>query len=271
MLYLGKNLRYLRKQKQWTQADLATKLNVNRSLIGAYEEGRSEPRLATLITLCEIFRVTVDELLQQPLENNSSTRQQERQSGQYLRILPVVVDGDGREGIPLVPQKAAAGYTRGYADMEFIEQLPIAHLPLPELQHNGTQRLFQIEGDSMLPLQPGTYILGSYVDNWQELRDYQCYIIITRNEGIVFKRLRNELRDKEQLWLMSDNPDYQPYPLPASEILEIWLARGSLQLEMPNLPHLPKGSPTQPNQDLHQAIAEVKQEITALKAQINKK
>ena len=271
MFYLGRNLRYLRKQKQWTQADLAARLNVNRSLIGAYEEGRSEPRLATLVTFSELFKVTVGELLQKPLENTSREQQQERLSGQYLRILPIVVDAEGREGIPLVPQKAAAGYTQGYADMEYIEQLPTAHLPLPELQHIGTQRLFQIEGESMLPLLPGTYILGSYVENWQELKDYQCYVIITRNEGIVYKRLRNELPEKEQLWLMSDNPDYAPYSLPAGEILEIWKAEGSIQLELPDLPHLPKGRAPSETENLYQAIQQVKEEVTALKAQINKK
>ena len=48
MSYAGKNLRYLRKSRNWTQEEFAIKLNIKRSLIGAYEEERAEPKLEVL-------------------------------------------------------------------------------------------------------------------------------------------------------------------------------------------------------------------------------
>ncbi|MFX8289527.1 helix-turn-helix transcriptional regulator, partial [Acinetobacter baumannii] len=41
MSYAGKNFRYLRKLRGWTQEEFANKINVKRSLIGAYEEERA--------------------------------------------------------------------------------------------------------------------------------------------------------------------------------------------------------------------------------------
>ena len=44
----GKNLKYLRKLRGWTQEEFAVKLGIKRSLLGAYEEERAEPRLDTI-------------------------------------------------------------------------------------------------------------------------------------------------------------------------------------------------------------------------------
>ncbi len=49
------NLKFLRKKNGLTQAQLAEKLNIKRSLIGAYEEGRAEPRLSTLVNISRLF------------------------------------------------------------------------------------------------------------------------------------------------------------------------------------------------------------------------
>src|SRR5438093_8271653 len=63
MSYAGRNLRYLRKLRGWTQEEFASKLRIKRSLVGAYEEERAEPRLDVLENLCSIFKLSLDELL----------------------------------------------------------------------------------------------------------------------------------------------------------------------------------------------------------------
>ena len=59
----GKNLKYLRKLRGWTQEEFAAKLSIKRSLLGAYEEERAEPRIEVLESVGEIFKLTLDELL----------------------------------------------------------------------------------------------------------------------------------------------------------------------------------------------------------------
>ncbi len=237
MNYLAENIRHLRKQKQLTQADLAAKLGVNRSLIGAYEEGRSEPRLKTIQTLCMLFKVNYQQILGVDLreENAPQASKTKDLTGSKLRILPIAVDEEGQEKISLVPQKASAGYTQGFADVEFIERLHTAVLPFPELPRERTYRVFQIEGDSMLPVQPGTYLLGEYVENWQEIKDNRPYVVITANDGIVFKRVQNEIKEKARLWMISDNKVYKPYALPVNEVLEVWYVRGMISFDLPDV------------------------------------
>ena len=52
-----------RKQKKWTQEDLARRLGVERSAVAKWESGKSQPQAACLIALAEIFGCTVDEIL----------------------------------------------------------------------------------------------------------------------------------------------------------------------------------------------------------------
>tara|TARA_R110001592_G_scaffold17518_2_gene73738 strand:+ start:31966 stop:32802 length:837 start_codon:yes stop_codon:yes gene_type:complete len=261
--YLGSNLRILRKQKNWTQADLANTLKVNRSLIGAYEEARSEPRLATLQILCHIFKVSLEDLLNKPLDKKAPSK---ISNPGNLRILPVATEANGDELISLIPQKAAAGYTQGYADSEYIESLKAISLPLPELQQSGTLRIFQIEGDSMLPVQPGSYIIGEFVEDWRSIKNNLSYILLTLNDGIVYKRVENELAQNNRLLLKSDNRDYKPYYLDGDQILELWLAKGVLSFQVPQEQDIRDAE----NNLILASLEEMRKEMQQLKQKLEK-
>ena len=55
--------KFLRKKEALTQEQLATKIGVKRAMIGAYEEGRAEPRLHTLQHLAAYFQVRLDDFV----------------------------------------------------------------------------------------------------------------------------------------------------------------------------------------------------------------
>ncbi|EMI15206.1 helix-turn-helix domain-containing protein [Bacillus safensis] len=57
------NLKRLRNQYDFNQSDLAALLNISKSNISKYESGDLEPSLKTLIQLCKIFKVSMDELI----------------------------------------------------------------------------------------------------------------------------------------------------------------------------------------------------------------
>ena len=48
------------------------------------------------------------------------------------------------------------------------------------------------------------------------------YVVLTLNEGLVFKQLTNELAERGCFQLISLNTAYKPYELAATEIREIW-------------------------------------------------
>lgn len=232
MNFLGSNIRFLRKQKGLTQADLAAKINVNRSLIGAYEEGRSEPRLNTIQLLCSYFKINLQDIITKDLNNSSGFSPDIE--GNKLRVLPIAIDSSGSEQICLIPQKAAAGYTHGYSDLGYIENLQTAQLPFQELANERTHRIFQIQGDSMLPTPSGSYIITEYVENWRDIKNNECYVLLTESDGVVYKRVLNDIGENKKLILQSDNAEYEPYSIAISEVLEVWKAKGVLSFEVPD-------------------------------------
>jgi transcriptional regulator with XRE-family HTH domain len=225
------NIRYLRKQSGYTQAQLAEKLDIKRSLVGAYEEGRAEPKLSTLVNVARLFDVSLDELITADLSDPGYKPSVASSGGGKLRVLAITVDQDDRENIELVPHKASAGYLNGYADPEFIEELP--RFKLPTLGSGGTYRAFEISGDSMLPLASGTVIVGRFVEDWQTIKDGTPCIIVSEKEGVVFKRVYNKLKETSTLRLHSDNPLYTPYELPVEDVVEIWEAKSYISSTFP--------------------------------------
>ena len=68
----AENLKTLRKQKGFTQEELAIRLNVVRQTISKWEKGLSVPDAELLIRLSEIFEVSVSELLGSKIENEEN-------------------------------------------------------------------------------------------------------------------------------------------------------------------------------------------------------
>jgi transcriptional regulator with XRE-family HTH domain len=228
-MQLSENMRFLRKEAGLTQAELAERLGVNRPVIGAYEEGRAEPRIQTLKLMAHFFKVSVDDLLDKDLSTGEHSSDI---SGKSLRVLAVPVDGEvGEERATLVPVKAAAGYLSGFGDMDFVSSLPQFSMPFPELPADRTYRVFQIEGDSMLPIPPKSYVIAEYVQDWTDLKTDERYVFLTKDEGVVFKRVRTHSH-KRSYELISDNPAYKPYFIKQSQVLEVWKVRGVIGFDL---------------------------------------
>ena len=64
----GENLKTLRKNKGFTQEELAARLNVVRQTVSKWEKGQSVPDSEMLVSLAEIFEVPVSQLLGGPIE-----------------------------------------------------------------------------------------------------------------------------------------------------------------------------------------------------------
>ncbi|GAO41253.1 XRE family transcriptional regulator [Flavihumibacter petaseus] len=213
MSYAGKNLKYLRKLRGWTQEDFAAKLKIKRSLLGAYEEERAEPRLEVLEIVSDIFKVSLDELFLKDLGETKGNYIAKRRA-QKLASEPTTIQ--------FVPVKAAAGYLAGYADPEFIDELNTFTLPMLA---PGTYRAFEIMGDSMLPTPSGSVIVGEKIEDLEGLKNSNTYIVVSKQEGIVYKRIMKSPKAKHRYTLVSDNPVYQPYQVEAADIVEVWQAQ----------------------------------------------
>ena len=60
---IGEKIKELRKQKGWTQEELAEKLFVSRTAVSKWESGKGTPNIDSLKDISAIFAVSIDELL----------------------------------------------------------------------------------------------------------------------------------------------------------------------------------------------------------------
>jgi transcriptional regulator with XRE-family HTH domain len=226
-MYLSTNIKFLRKRKRLTQSGLGELLGINRSGVNNYENGSAVPPVQVLIALSDLFHISIDTLLR---INLSKLRESQLYliehgsdvfvKGNELRVLTTTVDSRNRDNIELVSIRAKAGYTTGYFDPEFIAGLPVFQLPF--LSKEKKYRTFQVSGDSMPPIPDKSWVTGEYVQDLNDIIDGGLYIVLTLNEGIVLKKVKNELKTKGTLRMISTNPEYAPYDLPLSEVREVW-------------------------------------------------
>jgi transcriptional regulator with XRE-family HTH domain len=245
----NKNLKYLRKLRGWTQEEFAKKLRIKRSLLGAYEEERADPRMEVLEVVADMFKLTLDDLLRKELSENK---------GSYISKRRAQKLASGRADIPFVPVKAAAGYLAGFADPDFIDELNTFTLPMLS---GGDYRAFEIVGDSMLPTPSGSVIVCDKVDNLEDVKSNNTYIVVSRTEGVVYKRMMKNNKLKNKYTLVSDNPSYQPYTVNAEDILEVWQAQ--MIISKAN---------TQQRWDVNQLaglVNNLQQQVTVLKKRMN--
>ncbi len=211
------NIRHLRKLKGFSQEQFAEELVWTRSMVGSYEEGRSEPSIDKLIELSNYFDIPIDILVKNDLRAAKDTSFIE--VGNKRVLFPVTVNEINEDLIDIIPAKASAGYLQGYADPEYIEQLQKIKLPfLP----TGTHRAFPISGDSMLPVKDGSFVVARFVEDINEVKNGRTYIVLTKEDGLVYKRVYNKIKEEKSLILHSDNKIYAPYKVDIENIMELW-------------------------------------------------
>jgi len=224
-MYFAENLKFLRKRRQKSQMDLATELELTRTTLSGYEKN-VQPPFRVLIKISEYFNISLDALIKYKLDVLSEFQLSQIEkgfdvdvTGNKLRLLTISVDSEGKENIEMVPVKAQAGYTNSYGDLDFIAGLP--KFKLPFLPEEKTYRTFQIQGDSMLPIKEGSWVTCSFVENWNDIKDGKACIVVTKDDGIVFKLVYKRLNEGNFL-LVSSNRNYSPYEISVSQVLEIW-------------------------------------------------
>ena len=222
---MGKNIRHLRSLKKLSQEELSDELGITRARLGSYEEGRNDPPTELLIKISEFFHVAVDAILKADL--TKADLKGLLNIGKNRMLFPIAVDKEGNDLVEVIPIKAQAGYTTGYSDPQFISKLPIMNLPfLP----TGKHRAFSIRGDSMPPLKPNDYVVAKYLESVNDIKEGQTYVVLTKNDGIVYKRLSNVNKKTGTVELHSDNKNYKPYELSFTDIIEVWKYECAIKL-----------------------------------------
>jgi transcriptional regulator with XRE-family HTH domain len=265
-MFLSSNIKFLRKRMERTQDDVATSLGMKRSTLSGYENGIAQPAMEALIAFSNYFNIAIDTLIRVDLSKlpESQMRQLERGydvflTGSNLRVLTTTIGKDNEENIELVSEKAKAGYKSGFADPEYISVLPTFRLPF--LSKQKKYRTFQVTGDSMLPIPDGSWVTGVFIQDWNSIRDKDAYIVLTMEEGIVFKVVENKIKSDGKLVLHSLNPAYETFEILAKDIREIWQFINFISSEIP-------GNEMVVQSQLIKTVQAMKQEIKAIQVKL---
>jgi len=266
-MYFNSNIKFMRKRRGRTQDDIAIALEMKRSTLSGYENGVAQPAIEALIRFSNYFNIAIDTLIRVDLQkmSESQLRQMERGydvflKGSNLRVLATTVNPDNEDNIELVSEKAKAGYASGFADPEYISILPTFRLPF--LSKQKKYRTFQVSGDSMLPIEHGAWVTGVFVQDWTTIRDKDAYIILTIEEGVIFKVVENQIRNEGKLVLHSLNPVYKPYDLMVKDIREVWQF---IHFISPKIPE----NITNSTYQLVETVRQLKQEIRVIQTKLN--
>lgn len=83
---LGKTLQELRKEKNISQEDMAEILNVSRQTISNWENSKSYPDILALIKLCDVYKISLDDLLKDDQKLLDSIKKENKKKNKLITI-----------------------------------------------------------------------------------------------------------------------------------------------------------------------------------------
>ncbi|TDE17540.1 helix-turn-helix transcriptional regulator [Dyadobacter psychrotolerans] len=129
--------------------------------------------------------------------------------------------------IQWVAQNQSKEYLAHYQNPAFLTQLPLFQLPnLP----SGYYRAFESGADFIYP---GSLLVGTFVRNWYEIQNGSPYIFVLRNQGFLYRRAFNQVKEKGLLLLNSDISGIPDIQIPLHDVLEVWDIKAFVSLRMP--------------------------------------
>lgn len=235
MSYIGKNIKKIRAVRKLSQAAFADLFNLARPSVGAYEEGRSEPKIDTIIAIANHFSLSTDALLRKELTVNElysfdilkgefDPTQMPPALGKSLKSLKKVDSfhiGEYSQGIPLVEKDNGLEYIVNLQNKDFIINLKRIHLPA---DRKGILRAFVHTGDEMFyhdrGIHDGDILLGNKLESIpKKIKAETVYVLVT-SKGLITRRIFAV--DENDIQLHADNAAYENIKITKEDMIELW-------------------------------------------------
>lgn len=222
MSYFGKNIKKIRTVKRLSQSAFSDLFELSRAAIGAYEEGRAEPRIETVITIAKYFGISTDSLLTKELTINAIY-----QYDFFKHNRPPETDSKksevthSRHFIPLVYIHKTTDYIAHCRSKRFIESLPTVYFPVPTtlvvraFEHSSNEMVYEGCG-----LHHGDILIcKSLKKNAFEKICLNKIHVCVLDEEIVVRRIT---ANGSHLTLAADNPAFGNREIDTQQVVEIW-------------------------------------------------
>ena len=220
MSQIGKNIRKIRMVKKMSQNDFAKIFDVARPSIGAYEEGRAEPKIETVIQIAKHFGISIDALLTKEITINELLKFKVVDDAEIEKSKTSNND-ELLNATPYVARDKHSEYVVHVGNKDFINGLPI--LRLPDIDANKS-RAFQVSGSAMEfgngGIRNNDILVCKFLDmSKHELAIDQVYVLV-HTQGVAQKRFKK--KTEGGFLFESDNSSYENLQIPEAEMLEVW-------------------------------------------------
>ncbi len=229
MSYVGQNIKRIRAVRKLSQAKFAELFNLARPSVGAYEEGRSEPKIQNLIEIAHYFGLSIDVLLTKELTVNDLYG---------FNLVNQKLDAL-HQGVPpskqtskasLVLQSQQLNYLVNHQKRDYLDSLPKCELPF---SGTGVQRLFEMSGDHMVVDQQGIhhgdFLFCEKIDAAALEDKYQGAVLLAVTKEVIAV---GRLDSIDKLELSADNPSFKPVSIDEAILIELWLVKGKLSTHL---------------------------------------
>jgi len=219
--YIGENIKKIRTAKNISQAEFANLFDLGRASVGAYEEGRSEPKIDTIIQIANTFSVSIDVLLKRELTvaeifslglvNEKLNRAHKLAEGAAQKALA--------SEIPLLRYGEFVNYLVQGENQDFVKSLPTITVP----ETNSALMAFEVEGSSMQygnqGLQHGDFLICQKKNAKHNPIEGHLSVVVTNNEVTIRRVSENE----SFYTLKCDDPGYEANRITKEELKELWI------------------------------------------------
>lgn len=132
---------------------------------------------------------------------------------------------------PLVKANAIKDYLANCQKVDYLRSLPTISLPFINSERS---RAFEMGND--FPLQ-NSIVVGNGISDWSEVKDGKFYVLLTAQQGVIYRRVYNQVKIKGALLLSSDNPTIPSFEISIKDVVEIWEVNSFISQQLPE-PHI---------------------------------
>jgi len=219
MSFFGKNIKKIRGIKSLSQQAFADLFDLKRGTLGAYEEGRSEPKIETIIKIANYFSISIDDILTAELTVNQLLKFNDR-----LTLTPEELEREQFAQVPCITEKLEEDYLEHYSNQTFIDDMPQLSLPI---NIDKDFRAYTVANLEMTSHDKGLYpkdvIIGEKVPHKviKKLNNGTIVLAVTEKELI----LRRLYVTADGLVLRADHKNIDDETFHLNDIKELWRIR----------------------------------------------
>ena len=229
MSFFGRNIKKIRGVKGLSQKSFAELFDLKRATLGAYEEGRSEPKIETIIKIANYFSISIDSMLTSDLTVNELLRFKED-----LILDDSVYEKESFVAIPYVSEKKIESYCKHYNNPSFIDDLSVINLPI---EIDKVLRAFTVTNLEMTDHDKGLYPKDIVIAEKVAEEDFESYgngeIVVAVLEKEIILRKIYFISDK--VVFKAEHKNIEEKIFSKTDIKELWQAKYTFIKRLPEI------------------------------------